>query len=101
MRVSKQSIYLDIDFVTGSKLHLLSGEYKFHSLQNKTSAFIREGDKILNFNHPYYLSYDNEAWCLRDERFLKSSEMAKVGIWMKLFTKGCVLIVCLDHKSLI
>ena len=96
MRAPKKSIYLYIDSVADCILHLLSGEYKFHSFKNEVPVFVRKGGKVDNLTHPYYLSHGNEGWCLRDETFLKSPEKEKIGIWMKLSTKGYPLIVCLD-----
>ena len=105
MRAPKKSIYLYIDSVADCILHLLSGEYKFHSFKNEVPVFVRKGGKVDNLLHPYYLSYSKlkgyDGWCLRDERFLKGSDMDKIGIWMKLSTEGYPLIVCLDPNNLI
>ena len=94
MRVQKKTIYLHIDFVAGSQLHLLSGQYNFHSTKNEAPAFVREGGKIQNFHHPYFLSYGKDGWGLRDGHFLGSSS-EDVGTWIKISTKG-FLFVCID-----
>lgn len=100
MRLPKQSIYLHIDYVDDSQLHLLSGRYYLHSIKNKTPTFERAGGNIPNFPHssPYFLTYDNEGWCLRDARFLKNPEI-DLGTWLKHFTKGCFQIIYLNPKS--
>ena len=52
-RASRHPIYISISDVRKG----LSGKYNFHSLQDRVSVFIRDGEKIdgLNNLHPYYL----------------------------------------------
>ena len=54
---------------------------------NKAPTFVREGEQVKDFNHPYFLTFDNQGWCLRDGQFFENSQLDK-GTWMRLFTEG-------------
>ena len=95
MHSPKKTIYLHIDFIAGSQLHLLSGRYNFHSIKNEAPVFVREGGKIQSFNNPYFLSYDKQGWGLRDGTFL--SKQKDVWTFVKILTTGCHLYFCLNN----
>ena len=72
-RASRHPIYISISDVRKG----LSGKYNFHSLQDRVSVFIRDGEKIdgLNNLHPYYLTYHQ----LKHEWYIQPSEYFEEG----------------------
>ena len=69
-----------------SDFHRLEGRFNFHSIQNNTPVFVRDGGKVATFNpHPYYLIYNHDGWYIQDASFF---DKKKVGGWTKLSTTG-------------
>ena len=91
-RASKKPIFISI----ASELpdvNKLSGKYDFHSLENNTAVFVRNGAKIeeLDGRNPYYMVYNNvqQIWTLTDaDYFEEIKAKGEGGGWLALHTKG-------------
>ena len=71
------------------KIHLLSGQFIFHSVRSRAAAFIRDGGKLDGFGpYPYLLVHIDDGWYIQDA---KAFEDKKGGGWIRLRTKGFVL----------
>ena len=84
-RVSKQPIFISIASPDPT-VNKLSGQYNFHSLNNNTAVFVRDGPTIEAIgSYSYYLAYQKKHWNLQHADFF---EKGQSGGCLALSTKG-------------
>ena len=85
--MSKEPVFVSI-VSEDAAYNNLSGEYIFHSIQNKAAAYVRNG-RVFNPNPE--LCYSNSSWYVGFNSLKLSDE--KMRYWLKLQTQGLLYFI--------